>query len=512
MWRSCQRYSVCIIRTRSQFRSLVSLHFSNRPKLRQFSSASSAFKFAEWEFESEEEVANESHETQLRESKSTTTPKRLPFRVDPDAATKSFHAFFQDQPLAPSEFRRLGAVNVKPVRSFVPFWMCRFDSTVEVTAKVAPGPSTGENATINYQTVTESHTRSYKQHDPNMQLYGGDVSALPLKEINAAKIDIVDDISEVWEDVALDAEMPKFSTNRKETSEDIARWVYHTEMVKVREILEQKYNTKNIKDIKLHMKSDFDIRAVYIPVYMMVFGYWGNTFRTVVNGVTGQVVGPKILSPMRIIGSTLSAVGIYSMVTVPMGVGFMSHLTSQLANATVYVAPLAMMFAYIKMVRQLGGHSVDRETVYRRMWARERVNKTRTHYDDWRRIQSDKEREWRSWYHEQVLHEHRAHQEQAERARRHRVYSEKFGHQEPRYTPSRPLYQILGLKQGAKHEEIQKGFRTLAKKWHPDKFAGGSDSEMREAARRFQDIMRAYETLRDPKKRVEYDRTGRGGE
>eukprot|EP01083_Nonionella_stella_P065184 170574_1 len=79
----------------------------------------------------------------------------------------------------------------------------------------------------------------------------------------------------------------------------------------------------------------------------------GHTFRTGINGITGQVVGPKIFSPMRIRASTLSIVGRYSMVTVPVGGSLMPHLGIQLVVTTLYIAPLGVVFAYKKTVRQL---------------------------------------------------------------------------------------------------------------------------------------------------------------
>jgi curved DNA-binding protein len=63
-------------------------------------------------------------------------------------------------------------------------------------------------------------------------------------------------------------------------------------------------------------------------------------------------------------------------------------------------------------------------------------------------------------------------------------------------------YQVLGVSRSATQEEIQKAFRKLARKLHPDvnKEPGAED--------RFKDVNEANEVLKDPKKRGLYDKYG----
>ena len=65
-------------------------------------------------------------------------------------------------------------------------------------------------------------------------------------------------------------------------------------------------------------------------------------------------------------------------------------------------------------------------------------------------------------------------------------------------------YQALGLSRGASDDEIQKAYRTLAGKFHPD-----LNPDDRTAKAKFQAVQRAYEVLSDPKSREMYDRYGR---
>ncbi len=64
-------------------------------------------------------------------------------------------------------------------------------------------------------------------------------------------------------------------------------------------------------------------------------------------------------------------------------------------------------------------------------------------------------------------------------------------------------YEILGISRDAIEEDIKKAYRELAKKYHPDLHPGNKAMEAR-----FKEINEAYEILKDPKKREQYDRFG----
>jgi curved DNA-binding protein len=65
-------------------------------------------------------------------------------------------------------------------------------------------------------------------------------------------------------------------------------------------------------------------------------------------------------------------------------------------------------------------------------------------------------------------------------------------------------YEILGIKKGAKEEEIKKAYRKLARKLHPD-----VNPNDKEANKKFQQLNEANEVLSDPEKRKKYDQYGK---
>lgn len=65
-------------------------------------------------------------------------------------------------------------------------------------------------------------------------------------------------------------------------------------------------------------------------------------------------------------------------------------------------------------------------------------------------------------------------------------------------------YETLGVARTASQEEIQRAYRKLARKYHPDV------NKEKGAEEKFKQITEAYEVLKDPEKRKKYDALGSG--
>src|ERR1051326_8355255 len=64
-------------------------------------------------------------------------------------------------------------------------------------------------------------------------------------------------------------------------------------------------------------------------------------------------------------------------------------------------------------------------------------------------------------------------------------------------------YATLGVSRGANQDEIQKAYRKLARKYHPD-----MNPDDKAAQKKFKEVQQAYDVLGDEKKRKMYDQFG----
>lgn len=71
--------------------------------------------------------------------------------------------------------------------------------------------------------------------------------------------------------------------------------------------------------------------------------------------------------------------------------------------------------------------------------------------------------------------------------------------------PTRNFYSILNVPANVDEEQLEKAYKKLSRKWHPDKFVRAEMKERRKAERKFETLSLVMSILRDVERRKNYD-------
>ena len=251
-----------------------------------------------------------------------------------------------------------------------------------------------------------------------------------------------------------------------------------SEQERARKYLQRTYDPDEIIFTSSILHATITPHQVYIPVWLFEFSYRGNTFSTYVAGWNESTSGPLIFHPE---GSGVLA-GVSAMLIASLLLGL------KLAAAAGVGGILGI--GTIVLLRLLPSFS--------RMRAYGETDEIK---------QRDKIAAQQPFY--QSAEDQQQQRQQRQRPQQQQQQQREQTRVAPKYPANDPqgLYQRLEIIPAASEAEVGQAFRRLAKKYHPDAVQGG-DAEKVAAKIKFQQISEAYQVLKDPRRRREYDRYG----
>ena len=73
---------------------------------------------------------------------------------------------------------------------------------------------------------------------------------------------------------------------------------------------------------------------------------------------------------------------------------------------------------------------------------------------------------------------------------------------------NKDYYKMLGVNKDATQEDINKAYKKLCMKWHPDRWVNASEEDKKNAEEKFKEVNEANSILSDKQKRQHYDLFG----
>ncbi|KAK4526895.1 hypothetical protein GAYE_SCF29G4813 [Galdieria yellowstonensis] len=283
-------------------------------------------------------------------------------------------------------------------------------------------------------------------------------------------------------DLTKEARIEPFSLEEKDAYDSIHLQIFEREEKRCRLAILKEFGAERIRNLRTNLVfKRFVSRRIYLPAFEVSFsGVGGRTFKAWINGRDGDTVGDRLYSVMK---SSLAGAAI-------------STSTFLLCRVTG-VAPwleIADLLRSIFISSFSSGFLAYFGSLF--LWLRSRLEL----YSELRYFQGNK--------YQDEANQHETKFRRAYEKRKQESYeSYSRYHQSPSNVPSRSYYDILGLPRGASIEQVKSAFRKLAMEHHPDRQRDPMSKQ--KASERFREIVTAYETLKDPIKKREYDRNSR---
>ena len=407
----------------------------------------------------------------------------VPFTVDKFEAQELFKKHHSKnlllkQPVSPPP---------TPVPVYLPYYF--FSATASLTYSARLGNTTYERrysivtGKWHYYPRTRYHdlptqTLSDKEYPstlPPLHIYAAyDQPAYWLKELDTSNVLPLAGNNPLKTISGIEPRIEEFTRPFAGVESQMIDWLHYSEQERARKYIQRTYDPDEIQFTSRVLNYNLRWNQVYIPVWLFEFTDKDpiKSYKTYVAGWSDTTSGPHFYHPVwsgaaaGVLGAALSSLPFWGI----------SWLVSPVFGGFVGIVTMLLVRLAPEFDRKSANQETEEQRQYDRRAARQAAGKERKSASDRQQQQQSQER-------------------QQERPK------SKYPANDPQ-----GLYQTLEISPTATEAEIGAAYRLLAKKYHPDMVKGEAEKEIAKA--KFQKVAAAYEVLKDPRKRREYDRFG----
>lgn len=252
---------------------------------------------------------------------------------------------------------------------------------------------------------------------------------------------------------------------------------------------EQKYGT----DMVEIMSFDFDTKKIqatmiHIPVYVLDYTFGGRNFDVFVNGYNQTVTGQRLYSFAKVALTTFGSLTAYF--SLLSGIKYVLY-PARLISFGILGVQVGVFFHFLPFIK----------SYYREYKKKIKAQGFEQMFNDSKRNNKN------NYYQYNTYEEEEYHEDEQKTKKKEKKYERETSNNEKTKID---YYRILGLDPNQKRtytsDDIRRAFLKKAKEHHPDKFTNPKEKE--NAHKIFTEVNRAYQVLKDTKKKAQYDATG----
>src|SRR5271170_6689038 len=278
----------------------------------------------------------------------------------------------------------------------------------------------------------------------------------------------------------------EFSRPYKGVEDQVMKYLVDAEQERARKYLQRTYDPENIEFTFSQCHASLNSQQVYIPVWKFEFPFDGSDgkYSTYVSGWDTSTSGPVFYHAglSGVVAGVLSALA-------SIAVLWPWNLVAATGMGGVVFVLVRQYLSSLPRSQRLNAWSETTQQRIQDNAAAQQGTRQESTYD------------WGYTGRQQQQQQQRQQQSQQQRQRPTQTTT-KYPTNDPQ-----GLYKTLEVTPTATDSEIRDSFRRLARKYHPDMIQG-STAEKNAGKEKFQQISAAYDVLKDPRRRKEYNTYG----